>query len=170
MLAKKEDNSSTSHGKDKLIIHMNTLIGNKASIVSAADRCSASLKSRVMNDIPAKKLAGKMSKPLAAAAMAKAWSSVYELLQHENNGLTTPVLRDLSVFIEILEGAQRYCLGEMEREKNSNDKSGKTVKLSKAKMSRCRGSTERMEESQVNGHVLVAPMDFAIKNLISTRM
>ena len=154
-LAKKEDNSSTSHGKDKLILHMNTLIGNKASIVSAADRCSASLKSRVMNDIPAKKLAGKMSKPLA---MAKAWSSVYELLQHENNGLTTPVLRDLAVFIEILEGAQRYCLGEMEREKNSNDKSGKTVKLSKAKM------------SQVNGHVLVAPMDFAIKNLILTRI
>ena len=58
----------------------------------------------------------------------------------------------------------------MEREKNSNDKSGKTVKLSKAKMSRCRGSTERMEESQVNGHVLVAPMDFAIKNLILTRI
>ena len=90
--------------------------------------------------------------------MAKAWSSVYELLQHENNGLTTPVLRDLAVFIEILEGAQRYCLGEMEREKNSNDRSGKTVKLSKAKM------------SQVNGHVLVAPMDFAIKNLILTRI
>lgn len=135
-LGKKEDNSSSSHGKEKLILHMNALIGNKTSILSAAAVCSASLKSRVMNDIPPKKLAAKTSKPVAAAAMAKAWSSVYELLQHENNGLKTPVMRDLAVFIEILEGAQRYCLGEMEREKNSNDKGGKTVKLSMAKMSR----------------------------------
>lgn len=77
-------------------------------------------------------------KPTIAAAVAKAWSAVYELLQHENDGLTNAVMRDLAVFIDILEGAQRHCLGEMEKERNSNDKNGKTVKLSKAKMSRSR--------------------------------
>jgi len=71
MLAKKEDDSSTSHGKDKLILHMNTLIGNKASIVSAADRCSDFLKSRVMNDIPAKKSRRKDFKAVGCSSNGK---------------------------------------------------------------------------------------------------
>jgi len=46
-------------------------------------------------------------------------AAVHELLQHENNGLTNAVMRGLAVFIDMLEGAQRRCLGEMERERTS---------------------------------------------------
>lgn len=63
-LGKKED----INGKDKLIINMNILIGNKCAIVEAAARCSASLRTRAGHDIPTKKIVARTNKPIVAAA------------------------------------------------------------------------------------------------------
>ena len=122
--------------RDKLLLNMNILIGNKTAIVEAAAKCSASLRKRTFEAIPTKKFALKTRKPFVAAAMSKAWSTLYEVLRNKNHGLTTRVLKDLTVFIEILERAHKYCLVESERAKISSNKGMKTVKLTKAALDR----------------------------------
>jgi len=135
-LGAKEDTTSTTHSADKLLTNMNILIGNKASIVKAAGMSSQSLKKRVLKDIPDKRYVQKTRKSVIAAAMAKAWSSLCELLHDDNNNLTRAVEKDVSVFITILEGAQMYCLEKLESERNRKAKGFKTVQLSSDKLGR----------------------------------
>ena len=149
--------------RDKLLLNMNNLIGNKTAIVEAAAKCSASLRKRTFEAIPTKKFALRSNKPLVAAAMSKAWSTFYEVLRNKNHGLTTRVLKDLAVFIEILERAHKYCLGESERAKVSSNKGVKTVKLTKAAL-------DRVEERHTVSHVPGATMHSLTKSLILTKI
>ena len=109
---------------------MNIIIGNKTSIITAATECSNSLRQRAMTDIPSKTYSQKTKAGHCTAAMAKAWSLLYELLQ------ASTWKRELAVFVTILEGAQMYCLDKLDSEKNSKEKVCKTVMLSSDKLDR----------------------------------
>jgi len=88
-----------------------------------------------MTEIPTKRYAQKTKKSVIAAAMAKAWVLMNELLQHDNF-LTRALERELAVFTTIVENFQLYCLAKLDKEKYINKKGCKAVKLSSDKLDR----------------------------------
>ena len=88
-----------------------------------------------MTEIPTKRYAQKTKKSVIAAAMAKAWVLMNELLQHDNF-LTRALERELAVFTTIVENFQLYCLAKLDKEKYINKKGCKAVKLSSDKLER----------------------------------